>query len=350
MICGLGCADEKKYRCIHCKSHSTQKRGIRSQTIRYFCNRCQKWSSINRRREPDKQLLLAQHLDGASFRSLAAQYNISHTTAYRWCLGELEKLPHCADITRQYQHRYCGILLVDGKFLKVKGYPKKIPVIYGIDYLTHDIPTFKLAPTESYLTSKRLFESLRLLNYPLRALISDDNTAIYQACADVYPKCVWQLCTNHYKENIRRSLNTRTDERYLPFMKDIEFLFSKKRSRDDFNRIAKNIYQSYKLDQVCVAVLLDIQRRQDELMAHLTVQGVPQTNNLIECYNSHLHGRLKTIKGFENYQHAQLWLNGYFLRRRIKKLTDCSGKFRYLNGQCSLGVSTGLNFSTFADL
>ncbi|MBD3279439.1 MAG: hypothetical protein GF390_01875 [Candidatus Pacebacteria bacterium] len=63
---------------------------------------------------------------------------------------------------------------------------------------------------------------------------------------------------------------------------------------------------------------------------------MPTTTNLIECFNSHLQGRLKTIKGFESFKHADLWLNAYFLRRRTKKFTDCRGKFRNLNGKTSL--------------
>lgn len=63
-------------------------------------------------------------------------------TAYRKCVVALENLPHCADITRKYCSKYSGILLVDGKYIEVKGYDRKIPVIYGIDYLTHDIPTY----------------------------------------------------------------------------------------------------------------------------------------------------------------------------------------------------------------
>jgi len=97
-------------------------------------------------------------------------------------MEELEKLPHCADVTRKYCNRFCGILLVDGKYLKVKGYDKKIPVIYGIDYLTHDIPTYTLAPSENYLVCLKLFKSFRLVNYTLQSLVSDDNSNIYEAC------------------------------------------------------------------------------------------------------------------------------------------------------------------------
>jgi hypothetical protein len=96
-------------------------------------------------------------------------------TAYRKCISALEDLPHCADITRKYCSKFSGILLVDGKYIKVKGFDRKIPVIYGIDYLTHDIPTYIFSVSENYQTLKKFFSSLRLLNYPLYSLVSDDN-------------------------------------------------------------------------------------------------------------------------------------------------------------------------------
>lgn len=255
-------------------------------------------------------------------------------------MEELEKLPHCADVTRKYCNRFCGILLVDGKYLTVKGYDKKIPVIYGIDYLTHDIPTYTLAPSENYLVCLKLFKSFRLVNYTLQSLVSDDNSNIYEACKQVYPNVVRQLCTNHYKENIRKLLNIRTDNTYLDFMRGVEVLFRNQRSSDDFNRVAKGIYTKYKHDELCVKILLDIDKNKDYFNAHYKVKHTPSTNNLIECFNSHLNGRLKTIKGFESFKHANLWLNAYFIRRRIKKFTDCSGKFKRLNGSCSLNQSS----------
>lgn len=67
---------------------------------------------------------------------------------------------------------------------------------------------------------------------------------------------------------------------------------------------------------------------------------IPRTTNLIECFNSHLEGRLKSIKGFESITHARSWFNAYFIRRRLKPFTDCQGQFRFLNGKCSLEVAT----------
>lgn len=273
------------------------------------------------------------------FRSLGEKYDIDPSTAYRRFLSELTRLPHCADVTREYCDRFCGLLLVDGKYIAVKGYDRKIPVVYGIDYLTHDIPTYILSVAENYLTCRNFFSSLRLLNYPLQGIVSDDNINIYQAATSIYPKAVTQLCQNHYKQSLRLGLNVGRDPTYRPFMKEIEFLFQKKRSLPEFTNLAGKVFLKYSGDPVCVGVLTEIQRRLPQLLAYTQLPGLPATNNLIESYNSHLEGRLKTIKGFESIQHADAWLNAYFIRRRLKKFTDCAGKFYFLNGKRSLELT-----------
>lgn len=263
-------------------------------------------------------------------------YEIGVGTAYRYALKELKALPHCADLTRKYCNRFCGILVVDGKYVKVKGYDRKIPVFYGIDYLTHDIPTYILSVAENYQTCISFFQSLRLLNYPLSAVVSDDNLNIYQAAQKVYPSVTIQLCHNHYKQTIRTSLDVTHDPTYVPFMRDIETLFENRRSKEELIIRGRKLFHRYGHNDRCVSVLTDIQRRFDLLTGYTKAKRIPRTTNLIECFNSHLEGRLKTIKGFNSFMHADDWLNAYFIKRRLKPFTDCSGRFRSLNGTCSL--------------
>lgn len=122
-------------------------------------------------------------------------------------------------------------------------------------------------------------------------------------------------------------------------MREIEELFLFKRSPDDFNRKAKNILKENEGNSLCISIIADIYRNQNLLLGWRGEKHVPTTTNLIECFNSHLQGRLKTIKGFESFKHADLWLNAYFLRRRMKRFTSCEGKFRGLNGYSSLQKS-----------
>ncbi|MCX6783461.1 MAG: hypothetical protein NT141_00050 [candidate division WWE3 bacterium] len=89
-------------------------------------------------------------------------------------------------------------------------------------------------------------------------------------------------------------------------------------------------------NQLYLEIMLEINRRKELLLGYLRYKHCPKTTNIIESFNSHLNDRLESLKGFKTYKTADLWINGYFLRRRTKKFTDCKGKFRYLNGQKSL--------------
>jgi transposase-like protein len=286
---------------------------------------------------------------GTSFRSLGILMNRSGVAAYFHVQEVLKDLPHVADITRKYCTRFSGILLVDGKYVAVGGYDRKIPVLYGIDYDTHDIPTYILSKAENYQTCFSFFQSLRLLNYPLQAVVCDDNNNIYDAARAVYPNVVIQLCQNHYLEGIRNNLSVRIDRTYGVFMRELEHLFHQKRSPEEFLHVAGRLWKKYGVDPRAASVLLDINRRMDVLCGYMKLKHVPQTTNLIEAYNSHLQGRLKSLKGFESFTHADNWLNAYFLYRRLKKFTDCEKKFRHLNGYASL-EKTMKNPSKFDDL
>src|SRR5690606_20592506 len=134
----------------------------------YSCLSCGKWYQINRapaRYRPEH--LTRLHLNGMSFRTLAREYDLSLGKTYQVVTGYLSRLIHCADLTRRFCTRFSGILLVDGKYLKVKGYSREVPVIYGVDYASHDIPTYALTRGESLTACKKFFGSLKLTNYPL---------------------------------------------------------------------------------------------------------------------------------------------------------------------------------------
>ena len=325
--------------CDACKSSLVQRRGTRRGALRYHCQHCNHWFQVNRKKHSKKQEILRLHLDGLPFRSLATHFDISVGSAYNYSLDALMALPHCADVTRAYCQKFCGILLVDGKYLSVKGYERKIPVVYGIDYTTHDIPQYVFSQAENYQTCDTFFRSLKLMDYPLQAVVCDDNRNIYESCRHTYPSAVVQLCHVHYLRNVRSVLDLEHRPQYRSFFLSLCDLFTFKRDLHDFNRRATQLFMQTHQDTVCSDILIDLERRKSILFGYRNHRGTPTTTNLIESFNSHLQGRLDTIKGFELFHHADAWLNAYFIRRRTKKFTDCSGKFKRLNGKTSLSQS-----------
>ena len=329
---------------------NTVKKGTRNGINRFKCKTCNSWFSINHKRKEPR--VLTDHIDGKPLRTIAAKAKQSKSKVGRKYLDELKQLPDNNEVTYKYCNRFCGILVVDGKYVKVKGYEKKIPLLWGIDYLTHDIPVFVLARSESYAAWLKYFGYLKSAKYNPSIIICDDNENIYKAAKYIFPNIILQTCQVHFMENIRKLLSVRTDEKYKPFVLRLKKeLFSFKLNIETFRKRAFYILKDNQDNPILVNIMLKIDRYTQELTAAHYVQNAPRDTNLIELYNSHLQARLKSIKGFKSFQHAKLWLNAYILRRRFKRFTDCSRKFRYLNGKSSISqtLKRGMVLTSFFD-
>jgi hypothetical protein len=325
--------------CHWCGSKKTYNKGIRNNKTRYWCTYCLRYFSVSHKQKPP--LLWISYIDGVPLRKLGDEINLSPSRTYEKVFEELVKLPDNTWVSQQYCNRYSGILILDGKYIKVKGYPQKIPFIYGIDYLTHDIPVGILAPSENDESFKKYFRLLKTCGYPLQVVVGDDRVSLNRALFHYYPNAKTQLCHNHYVENIRQTLHVRTDSKYHHFFNSLyKHLFHYKH-RDKylstaFHHLLKNRSNN---DLLLQTILMDIYRKRYQLFAYPKFPHCPKDSNLVELYNSHLQARLKSIKGFKSFQHAETWKNAYLLRRRTKPLTDCDTKFRKLNGKCSFELS-----------
>lgn len=317
----------------------TIKRGSRRGQKRYFCKSCRGSFSVfhGRKEEP----LWVRHIDGVPFRKLGDECGLSPKQAYRRVYDKLALLPDCLTLTKDLCAYSSGIFIVDGKYVKVRGYKHKIPFIYGIDYETHDILFGFLCPAEDEKAVLKIFQTLNMLNYPLQVVLADDRTSLPLALKQVFPNVPLQLCQNHFLENIRQGLHLRTDPTHHHF----------------FNSLKKHVFDEYvddkKLDEALEHVftkraegnplremiVYEIDRRRKELFAYKTIPNCPKDTNLIELYNSHFNARLKPLKGCKTKDHALLWLNAMLIRRRTKPFTDCSKRFQHLNGKSSLELS-----------
>ena len=122
-------------------------------------------------------------------------------------------------------------------------------------------------------------------------------------------------------------------------MRKIESVFDTKYNDEALNKKLSSIYQLYHRDPVCLSVLTNIERYRGELLGYRNIHQSPVTTNLIEGLNAHLEARLISLRSFQSVNYAKLWLNGYILKRRYTKFTDCRGKFRYLNGKCGVEMT-----------
>jgi hypothetical protein len=325
-------------KCPVCGSNKTIKKGSRNGLKRYLCKKQGHSFTVDHR--PKQEPFWVRYIDGTPFRKLADQTGLSHGHVHDLVKAEMDSLPDNTWITKNYCNRWSGRLVVDGKYVKVKGYEKKIPFIYAIDYLTHDIPVGILAPSENGESFRKLFRLLKTCHYPLQIVIADQVTSLKQGLNYHYPTVPIQMCHTHYLENIRQQLSIRTDETYRRFFFRLSGAFGLDVQYRRRNEILWGVHHRYKDDPILNAIVMDIHMNYDNLFAFTYRKNkCPNSTNLIECYNSHLPGRLKTIKGFQTFKSAERFLNAWMIRRRTKPFTDCADPFKHLNGKASLQMS-----------
>lgn len=277
------------------------------------------------------------------FRKLGSERELTGAQAYNRAAAEIRQLPENSWLTKELcdPTRFSRRLVVDGKYIKVKGYEEKIPFIYGIDYLTHDTPFGRLFSAEDSMAFLLFFENLKLLGCNVEAAIADDRSGVKPALLKAFPLAKLQLCQNHYLENIRQLLKIRTDDRYVHFFNSLnKHIFQEAEDTSSITAAWKHVWKERTGgNRFLQEILKDIDRRRFDLFAYLKIKDCPNTTNIIESYNSHLQGRLDTIKGFQSFESAQAWLNAWLIRRRTKTLTDCTGRFKPLNKHCSLELT-----------
>lgn len=284
-------------------------------------------------------MLWISHIDGLPFRKLANIYHKSPIAACRIVEDEMDNLPPNEFITQKYCVYNTHILHIDGKYIKVRGYEKKIPFIYSIDRDTHDIPVGILTLGENYDSFYKIFSHLKGIGYYPVVVISDEHPAVPMALERIFPRAKHQLCHTHYHENIRTILRIRTETMHRSFFGEYMSIFEKGLSLKHRLFIIDVLKKKYSNNKMYHSICDDIVDKYSKLFIYERIPHCPHSNNIIEAFNSHLNGRLKTIKGFSSFHHAERWINAYMVRRRTKPFTDCEYPFTHLNNKCSLEVS-----------
>jgi len=190
--------------------------------------------------------------------------------------------------------------------------------------------------SESHEAFLKMFRLLKTVNYPLHTVVCDNilKTLEYPLKYH-FPQSKIQLCHRHYLENIRKLIDKEKEEDFL-FIEDIRKLFVSYKNKQDIISLMEKYSLNSKLFE---NILISIYQDRDYLFLFKKKNDIPRTNNLIETFNSHLEGRLKTIKGFNSFKSAMGFLNAWMVRRRTMEFTSCVKKFSFLNGKCSLQCS-----------
>lgn len=403
-----------------CKKHTAVKRGTRRENQIYFCQNCQKYfsRSLKRKKTAINNEILRDHLDGISYRKLQIRTGVHKKKLCKIVNSEISNLPANLDLTKQFfdQLNYSGNMVVDGKYIPVKEFfdtaqaiSGKIPksrkrqkvkrgkvLVWGADYDSHDLPHFEFGDSENGVVFNDYFHTLKINNYPLKSLTTDDKGEAIRAAKRHYPNCVIQLCIKHYMAKLNRvlviqsiavklrvkgkkieKLFPKTDSELIPINRKYsltqivkltnemaelearyELLFDFQSSiidiitAPDYETALRRIESlnkyfwpkrqkmNFPKEQIRLVrkLLTDFRDNQEYLLNYLKYPhlNIPSTTNLLEGFNSQLELRLSSIRGFETIETAKNYVNAWIVKRRFTKFTDCRGKFKKLNGKSPL--------------
>lgn len=213
--------------------------------IRIFCYDCKKKVTINFKMEKSSELL-KNHLNRNSYRILEGEKGISKKTACKAVNKSTGELIDSNELTKYLKpQNYCGILLIDGKYVPVKKlegkkYPGLVPrsakrrgktkkglvTIACIDYLSHDIPVYGISLSENSFDIERIFEELKAICYPLSVIVCDESMGnIAEVAKKVFPNVIIQICLTHYSKTIERTFVASGAKRtYRSLQKQLDFL------------------------------------------------------------------------------------------------------------------------------
>lgn len=279
-------------------------------------------------------------------------------------------LPSTLEIAERYRPQWSGILVADGKVVRVYDaviermdrsklseneitWMHKQRWLVGVDYGTGDLPHYDLAEEEGRIEWIMYFRQLQTIGYPLTAVISDGNPEIPRAARFVYgAQVVHQLCTRHFVDGLGRILPPDDEAHHVERQRlealiiMIQRVIEADTIEEATERLAElTVCRRTIRSRIATVIVNRFKESQDELCAHLLHPELhlPHTNNDAENLIRQLNQRLKTIGRFMHHRSARSYCNAWALLRRFTPFTDCCKSRRDRNGKCPLqlaGVDT----------
>lgn len=278
------------------------------------------------------------------------------------------KLPTGLDIAKKFYPQWSGILIFDGKVIKVydpitekldpeylteneRKWLHKMRWLSGVDYGTGDLPHYDLGESENMVDLVLYFKNLKSINYPLTAVVCDGNELIPRAAKFVFgQQIVIQRCTRHFLEDLRKLLpppqkgqNQGEREKLEKLIAKIKSVIEAKslESAGDHLKTLKDYSDTLKNNPTKDIMIKMFKQTKNELTAHLLYpeMKLPHTSNDIENLFKQLNQRLKTIGRFYNQNYAKDYLNAWSLLRRFTPFTDCRKNRKYRNKKSPLKLA-----------
>jgi len=154
---------------------------------------------------------------------------------------------------------------------------------------------------------------------------------------------VFQLCTRHFVEGLKRKAREVGAEHDRPVVEAIGLIRSVLASRTlaTAGRRLGRLEGRRFVHPAAKAVVCDFGRHAEDLMAYLLHPelNLPHTNNDGENLFRQLNQRLKSLGSFRTWRYAEDYLRAWAMYRRTTPFTDCRGGRKRRNGKSPLQLA-----------
>lgn len=300
--------------CPRCRSFKTVKFGV----PRWKCNHCGFTFRIRNRRRKYRAAIEGYVGDRTAYVRLGRRQHIHKSTAYRRVQRALSGRMTLLERTKKYLKRCDGVLVLDGKHLRIGG--KRYTLFVAWDRGFGRPVHFLLREGgEGDMGYWRLLIDLKRLGYPFSGFISDGITSLRELLADYYPDLPHQRCTVHVFLAARSkvAVGKRVSERAKDFIDLLhEILWSPTiaSAKSKLKKVWGIPYLTSRERQALEylwPILPQCFVSRDKRWNHLRL---PRSSNAIENVIGQLEARFKTMRGLKNVMDAERLINELLLR------------------------------------
>lgn len=300
--------------CPHCGAHKTVKFGL----PRWKCGRCKRTFRKRRQDLRDRSAIDGYTKDRSTYERLGVRWKVHRSTAYRRVQRALKRKRPLLERTKKNLHLCDGILILDGKHLRIHGKLWTLFVAWdrGFKKPVHFILK---KGGEGDVPYWRLLVDLKRLGYMPKGFVSDGIPSLRELLSDLYPNLPHQRCTVHIflAARAKVAIGRKISERSKDFIELLRIILWS-RTHAEAKRRTQKLWEFHGL--------MNSERRALEYIWPTLPQcfvcrdrrfrrlHLPRSSNAIENVIGQVEARLKTRRGIKSDISIELLVNELLLQ------------------------------------
>ena len=308
-------------KCPNCRSPKTIKHGEK----RWLCKRCGRTFAVKRKDVRDRAAIDGYIKDRSTYERLGVRWKVHRSTAYRRVQRALKQKQPLLERTKRNLHLCDGILVLDGKHLRIHGKLWTLFVAWdrGFKKPVHYILQ---KGGEGDVPYWRLLVDLKRLGYAPKGFVSDGVQSLKELLSELYPNLPHQRCTVHVFLAARAKVATgrKIPERSKNFIQLLRMILWS-RTLTEAKRRTQKLWN--------IRDLTRCERRAIEYIWPTLPQcfvccekrfrylHLPRSSNAIENVIGQVEARLKTRRGIKSEASMELLVNELLLQVTEQTIT-----------------------------